>query len=117
MAYIRNEDRVLLCVDLSYQCYRASAANPHLTSRRVFTGGLYGFLMTMGKMIRETRATDVAFCQDVKPYLRSKTYPEYKQLRKKAADEELLERHKESMPMILECLQICGVKPWGVPGF
>lgn len=117
MAFIHKDVRVLLCVDLSYQCYRAAAANPNLTSRRIFTGGLYGFLNSFGKTMRETRATDVAFCQDVKPYLRSKTYPDYKLLRKKHADEELLAKHKESMPLILECLEVCGVQTWGLPGF
>ena len=68
-------ERILVCVDLSYQVYRASAAHPMLTSRRVFTGGLYGFLQTFAKTVRETRATHVAFCQDCKPYRRSLEYP------------------------------------------
>lgn len=109
--------RVLLAVDLSYQTYRAAAAHPMLTSRRTFTGGLYGFLTTFAKMVRETRATDVAFCQDVKPYRRSETYPEYKQIRKKNADEELLKMYKQSMSLVLETLKGAGLTVWGIPGF
>jgi 5'-3' exonuclease len=109
--------RVLLCIDMSYQVYRAAAAHPNLESRGVFTGGLYGFLATFGKMVRETRATHVAFCQDVKPYRRSLEYPEYKQLRKKAADNALLEMYKESMALVLDVLDVLGIELWGIPGF
>ena len=109
--------RRLLCVDLSYQVYRASAAHPMLTSRRVFTGGLYGFFTTIAKIVRETRATEVAFCQDRKPYLRSITYPEYKQIRKQNRDDELLKMYTQSMSLVLETLGQLGFEPWGVDGF
>lgn len=114
---LREDERILLCVDLSYQVYRAAAAHPMLTSRRVFTGGLYGFMTTLAKIVRETKATHIAFCQDRKPYLRSLMYPEYKQLRKQRADEELLKMHKQSMKLVLECLNFIGLEPWGVDGF
>ena len=109
--------RVLLAVDLSYQVYRAAAAHPMLTSRRVFTGGLFGFFTTFAKTVRETRATHVVFCQDRKPYLRSLTYPEYKQLRKAKRDEELLKRYTESMKLVLDVLEGLGITPWGLDGF
>lgn len=111
------ERRVLLTYDMSYQVYRACAAHPMLVSRRVFTGGLYGFFTTLSKIVRETQATHVAFCQDVKPYRRSLEYPDYKQLRKATADEELLKRYKQSMVLVLEALEAGGLKPWGIPGF
>lgn len=109
--------RVLLCIDMSYQCYRAAASHPMLTSRRVFTGGLYGFWTTFGKIARETQATDVAFCQDVKPYKRSLAYPQYKQLRKKAADDDLLMMFSQSMKLILESMEESGLRVWGLPGY
>ena len=109
--------RTLLAVDLSYQVYRASAAHPMLTSRRTFTGGLYGFMTTFAKMVRETRATDVVFCQDRKPYLRSLIYPEYKQIRKQNRDDELLKMFNQSMVLVLECLSDVGFEPWGIAGF
>lgn len=108
---------VLLAVDLSYQVYRASAAHPMLTSRRVFTGGLYGFLTTLAKTIRETRAERVVFCQDRKPYVRSIAYPDYKQLRKKREDDELLMMYKQSMKLVLDFLDEMGLALWGVDGF
>ena len=109
--------KILLCVDLSYQVYRATAANPMLSSGNVFTGGLYGFMTTFAKTVRETRATAVVFCQDVKPYLRSKTYPEYKQLRKKKLDDELRQRFQLSMGLVVDVLIELGYEPFGVSGF
>jgi 5'-3' exonuclease len=110
--------RVLLTVDLSYQSYRACASHPRLKSMDdVFTGGVYGFLTSVSKIIREAEATDLIVCQDSKPYKRSEIYPEYKQLRRKAADPELLRLHQETMPLLLEMLDELGVPVWGVPGF
>lgn len=113
------EKPTLLLIDLSYQCYRASAAHARLTSSEgVFTGGIYGFLTSMASTIRNCKADRVVLCQDRKPYLRSKTYPEYKLLRKAAQDDELLERHKESMPLIIECaMEVLGWPIWGLDGF
>lgn len=108
---------VLLCVDVSYQCYRAAAAHPMLTSRRVFTGGLYGFMTTLAKTIRETQATHVVFCRDVKPYLRSLEYPEYKQLRVAKRDDELLKMYQQTMSLVLDVLMDLGFDPWGIEGF
>lgn len=109
--------RILLAVDLSYQVYRASAAHPMLTSGRKFTGGLYGFLTTFAKIVRETRATHVAICQDRKPYKRSELYPDYKQLRKKNADDELLKAFNQSMSLVINVLEECGLQIWGIDGF
>lgn len=109
-------ERILLCVDVSYQSYRAAAANPKLEADGIFTGGLYGFLMQFGKAMRETRATDVAFCLDSKPYRRSLDYPDYKLLRKKSQDPELRERMHSSLTMVLELLADMGFSPWAVEG-
>ena len=109
--------KILLCVDLSYQSYRASAAHPKLSSRRVFTGGLYGFFMSFAAAVRETRATHVAICEDSKPYVRSIEYPEYKLIRARSADPVLRENHKVSMELILDVLYECGITTWRVKGF
>lgn len=109
--------RILLCVDVSWMSYRNSAAHPMLTSRRVFTGGLYGFWVGFAAAMRETRATHVAFCLDVKPYVRSIEYPDYKAFRKKKADDELLKMHQQSLKLILDTLDECGLATWGLPGW
>lgn len=107
----------LLAVDLSYQTYRAAASHPMLTCGDVFTGGLYGFLTTLAKQIRETGATRVVACRDMKPYRRSLIYPEYKLLRKKGADEDLLQAFTQSMRLVLEVLPVIGVPVMAEPGF
>lgn len=109
--------RVLLAVDLSYQTYRAAAAHPMLTCGRTFTGGVYGFLATLAKQIRETKATDVVICRDVKPYKRSEVYPEYKQLRKKNADDELLKAFNQSLVLVNEVIDVMGFPTMEAPGF
>lgn len=109
--------RVLLCVDMSYQVYRAAASHPMLTCRRIFTGGLYGFFTTLAKMVRETQATHIAFGRDMKPYKRSEVYPQYKAFRKKSMDETLKMMYAQSEKLVLECLEESGLKLWGIPGF
>lgn len=109
--------RVLLVVDLSYQVYRASAAHKNLSCGRIFTGGLFGFLTTLAKQIRETRATHLVIGQDMKPYKRSELYPDYKMLRKKNADEELVALFKEALPMVLDLAHLLELPVMAVPGF
>lgn len=107
----------LLLVDLSYQTYRAVASHPMLTSGQTFTGGLYGFLVTLAKQIRETAATRVVVCQDLKPYLRSQVYPKYKTLRREKADEDLLRAFQQSLKLVVEALGVIGVPVFGQQGF
>lgn len=78
---------------------------------------MYGFLTSLAKAIRETRADRVVICQDRKPYIRSLVYPQYKQLRKKNADDTLLTAFNESMPLVLDALEVLGLPVWGVDGF
>lgn len=116
-----SRERVLLLVDVSYQCYRAAAAHPLLEDADGrFTGGLYGFFQTLGKMVRETGATRLVACVDRKPYLRSLAYPGYKQLRRgrdTEAKQDLLARYEATVPLVLGTLRALGVEPWGLPGF
>lgn len=115
----RGGHRVLLCLDLSYQSYRAAAAHPRLTSGRHFTGGLYGFWVTMAKLATEVMATDIVVCEDSKPYVRSLEYPDYKANRAKAkkTNEELVLAHKASMVLIRQTLDEVGIPRWSIPGF
>lgn len=110
--------RVLLAIDLSYQTYRAASVHSKLTSLEgTFTGGVFGFMVSMAKTIRECGATHVVVTLDSKPYKRSEVYPEYKQLRKDASDPELRERYLASVPLVLEMLEVVGIPTMAVPGF
>ena len=110
-------ERILLCVDVSYQSDRATAMNQQLTSGDTFTGGLYGFLMFFGKVMRETRATHVAFCTDAPPYQRSLEYPQYKHLRKRTQDDDLHRLRMDSRKLVKATLEDIGCALWCVPGF
>jgi DNA polymerase-1 len=110
--------RTLLAVDLSYQTYRAASAHQKLTSQDgEFTGGLYGFLVTLAKIIRDTEATRVVVTADRKPYLRSGIYPQYKQIRKSASDPELKAKVEVSKPQIVAALETIGIPVVGIEGF
>ena len=110
--------RTLLAVDLSYQVYRAAASHPNLESADgTFTGGLYGFLVTVSKVIRDTGATHVVVCQDRRPYHRSKLYPEYKMLRKATQDEDLKRKADLSMDQVLTACEVIGLPVVGIDGF
>jgi DNA polymerase I len=107
----------LLCVDLSNQAYKASAAHPTLSSDGVFTGGLYGFMMAVAKAIGDTGATSIVLCTDSKPYRRSLLYPEYKALRKDTKDKELADRVALTITQIHELVKVTGWPIWSVPEF
>lgn len=115
---MRRPSTTLLAVDLSYQCYRAASAHGTLRSiEGEFTGGLFGFMVTMAKVIRECGATQMVVCEDVKPYRRSLVYPEYKQLRASTQDEELKEKYLTTVPQVKAMLELVGVPVMSYPGF
>lgn len=110
--------RILLTVDLSYQTYRAAASHKALTDvEGNFTGGLYGFLVTLAKQIRETQATEVIITKDAKPYRRSLMYPEYKLIRKSASNQELKALYEASKPLVDEAIAELGFGVMAVEGF
>lgn len=110
--------RRLLAIDLSNQVWRNLHANHQLRSADgKFTGGLYGFLVGMAAAIRDTEATHVVVCRDAKPYVRSLTYPEYKQLRRKQERPEDREAFQESMGYVLAALDMLGVPTMMAEGF
>lgn len=109
--------RVLLAVDASYQIYRACAANPQLqTVDGVYTGGMYGFLMTFCKAVRETEATHAVIALDSKPYIRSRDYPQYKKLGRNNTSE-LKERFDLAEPQVHAFMRELGVPLWSEVGF
>ena len=109
--------RRLLAVDLSNQLYRASAAHSRLTSGDTFTGGLYGLLVSVASAITRVGATDIVFCRDSKPYVRSLAYPQYKAFRKTTQDPELKRLFNESEDLVNEMIARFGIPAWHLPGF
>lgn len=111
----------LLVVDLNNQVWRATSSHQGLTSGSTFTGGLYGFLISLCVAIKENKITRVVVGTDSKPYLRSEEYPAYKTLRKKDKDPEQAElmfaAFSQSLGLVKELCRICGFPIWEVPGF
>jgi 5'-3' exonuclease len=112
----------LLVVDFKNQVYRATATHLSLFSRRTFTGGLYGFLVTVLKAVRITQATRLVVATDSPPYIRKREFPEYKAGRKRAGDgdggvDELVAKAELSVPLIKALLERMDVPFWAVPGF
>lgn len=109
--------RRLLAVDLSNQVYKAVATHMGLTADGVFTGGLYGFIVSLAAAVRRTNATHVVICQDRKPYIRSQQYPLYKKIKRKPPEQEIVEAVSVSMRLILEFAEVAGLPVWGIDGF
>lgn len=109
--------RRLLAVDLSNQVYRAVATHGDLTCEGTFTGGLYGFMASVSAAVLATGATDIVICEDRKPYIRSRTYPEYKKISRKPPDPEVVEAVRLSKDLVLEMAKALGLPTWGLEGF
>lgn len=107
----------LLVVDLSNQVYKAMHSHLGLTSGTTFTGGLFGFIIALCSAIKEVKATRVVVAADSKPYIRSRDYPNYKKLRKKETDEEMIKAQVQSMSLVRELCDELGLPIWAVPGF
>lgn len=110
-------NKKLLCVDLSNQAYKASAAHPTLSSDGVFTGGLYGFMIAIAKAVGDTGATSIVLCTDSKPYRRTRLYPEYKLLRANTKDPVLAENANTTIAQVRELVKVVGWPIWSVPSF
>lgn len=69
--------RVLL-VDLSNLAWRAVCSHASLSHKGEQTGGVYGFLQIICKIVNTHRITRIVVCDDAKPYHREKVFPSYK---------------------------------------
>jgi 5'-3' exonuclease len=114
---MQKNNKVLLCVDVSNNAYKASASHPTLTNGEVHTGGLYGFLGALAKAIEQTGATSICLCEDRKPYRRSQAYPEYKQLREDTKDQKLVANAKTTVEQIRNLCVVTGWPVWHVNDF
>lgn len=113
--------RRLLIVDFKNNVYRAAAANGSLFGPgRVFTGGLYGFLVSLCAAINATHATHVVCATDTPPYRRLNTFPEYKGDRKRDNDEEhkvLVMKGAITTKQLHPVLDMLGIPVWSMRGF
>ncbi len=73
----------LLLLDFSNIFYRGLHVHLNLAHRGEPTGGLYGLIIQLVKLVNEFKPSMVLLCGDSPPYLRTKEYPAYKARRKK----------------------------------
>lgn len=109
--------KTLLAVDLSNILYKAVATHQVLKHAGEFTGGLYGFLVSVSKAINKVEATDILFCRDMRPYIRCTEYPQYKEDRQKTRDEDIYAKFVESMTQMVALCGNMGWPLWGIQGF
>lgn len=72
-------DNRLIIIDSSSLLYRAFFALPPLDYKGQHTGAVYGFLLTLFKVIKDVRPTHIAACFDTpKPTFRHEQFSDYK---------------------------------------
>lgn len=105
----------VLFIDLSNQAYKAAAAHANLTSGDTFTGGLYGFIMAVCKVINAERVTRIAMCEDSRPYVREYETADYKGDRDR---DPLLEANASVTKKLIRelCVEL-NIPIWAIPGF
>jgi 5'-3' exonuclease len=70
--------RRVLLVDLSNVAWRAVCSHAMLSHRGENTGGAYGFLQMICKIVNTHDINRIIVCDDAKPYHREKVFPTYK---------------------------------------
>jgi len=109
--------RRLLLVDYSNAMYRALFMNSNLSFGKKFTGGLFGFVTSMARIISDYDCDDVIVCHDRKPYLRKQHHDVYKSDRNPSANPDTVKKVKDSDELLAIFLQLSGIPQLKVAGF
>lgn len=110
--------RVLLVVDFKNVVYRSVSMHDALSHARVFTGGLYGFIASVLRAVRDVGATRIVVATDTPPYVRTAQFAGYKGDRKqRPADDPMLLKGAQSMKLIRGLLTLLNVPLWASAGF
>jgi DNA polymerase I len=108
----------LLLVDFNNLFYKAMNVQSGLTSTRadVPIMGAFGFIKQFCETINDVKPTHVVICNDAKPYIRSKLFPAYKQMRRES-DEERVKIAKYNRHVCEELLDCLGLPIYSVKGY
>lgn len=109
-----EQEKRLIVIDSSSLLYRAFHALPPLTNRKGQpTGAVYGFLLTLFKAIKDTRANYVVACFDTpKPTFRHEQFVDYKAQRPKAPDGIIMQ-----FPILKEVIKSFNIPMFEKEGF
>lgn len=111
--------RVLL-VDLSNVTYRAVCSHGMLTYKGEHTGGVFGFLQIICKLVNDHRTSHIVIADDTKPYFRAELFPDYKGDRSSSrtgATAEVRRYVAEAKAQIWEVLKQVGAGITRIPGY
>jgi 5'-3' exonuclease len=112
--------RVLL-VDLSNIAWRAVCSHAVLSHDGEQTGGVYGFLQIICKLVNVHRITRIIVCDDARPYYREQVFPAYKSGRGPVVVNtdkvDMRGPVSKGKQQIAELLDFFGVKVKSVKGF
>lgn len=106
----------LLFVDFSNQVYKAAASHPGLSFAGKFTGGLYGVIVALCKIMNEVKATRVVVCKDCPPYLRKLKDSRYKSDRSPMEEQAMLNA-QQTKTLVTEMLDLLQIPIWEAQGF
>lgn len=111
--------RVLLIADFKNVIYRSTSTHASLFAGRTFTGGLYGFMVSLLRAVRDVAATSVVVATDAPPYVRKAEFDGYKGDRKKNRDPDdpLLMKAAQSMPIAKDFIEHLDIPFWEAEGF
>jgi len=111
--------RVLLIADFKNVVYRSTSTHASLFSGRTFTGGLYGFMVSLLRAVRDVQATSVVVATDLQPYVRKQQFSGYKGDRKKNRDPDdpFLLKSAQSMPLAKAFVECLDLPFWEAEGF
>jgi len=109
--------RVLLIVDLKNVVYRSVATHGMLFNGRTFTGGLYGFIVSVLSAAHDVWASRIVVATDSPPYVRKAQFDGYKGDRKRAADDVLVMKAAQTMAQIRGLLALFNIPLWASDGF
>lgn len=109
--------RSLLLVDFKNHLWRAAASHEALFSGRTFTGGLYGFLVSVCRAVIDLKITAVAVGTDSPPYVRKAEFAGYKAGRKDKVDEAMLMKVAQTQKLAIQLLDVLDIPLWRVEAF
>lgn len=105
----------ILLIDFSNLLFRSIYAHPTLSFGGHYTGGGFGLLVSLAKLLTDYPGSKVIICKDSPPYLRKQMFPEYKSDRK-MLDETTFMKLSESREQADAMLQALGIPILAQPG-
>lgn len=108
--------RTLVLVDYSNTLYKSMHVHSNLFYKGVPTGGVYGFIAQIAKLVEDTEASHLLVCCDAKPYKRAELYPALKGNRK-LLDEQTKTMFSVNRNLVNQFLETANIPIWSVRGY